>query len=308
MLLNVHWQCVKHQKENHLIDMNWKQILAPAMKDPKVETFKKWLKSERENKTIYPGSSDVFRAFDLCPYEQTRVIIFGQDPYHSPGTADGLAFSTRQDKIPPSLMVIFREIYRDLNIQYFHNITMEEFFPTGNLESWAKMGFLLMNTTLTVEEGKANSHKDMGWEVIVDAVIDALNDHTHNLIFCLWGNEAKSLKGKIGSKHMILEAAHPAAELYNPGQKAGFYWSRHFSIIRDILPVNNGRDPRISVNLEDFFDRNKAVQMVKKHYPIDADHLTQYILEELIVHAPVSKERYYEKLKKFEVSLSTKIN
>jgi uracil-DNA glycosylase len=286
--------------------MNWKQILSPAMNSQAILSFKGWLKSERENKDIYPTSKDLFRAFDLCQYEDTRVVIFGQDPYHSEGTADGLAFSTRQTTIPPSLMVIFREIYRDLNIQYFHNITIEEFFPTGNLENWARNGFLLLNTALTVEKGIAGSHQGKGWEILIEAVLKALNEHPKQLIFCLWGKNAKELRGKISARHMILSAAHPAAELYNPGQKAGFYWSRHFSIIRDILPVNNDQNINPSVNFMDCFDKEKAKKIIKEHYPIDAEKLIQYIEDELIIHAPLSKERYYAKLKEFELSLSTK--
>lgn len=287
--------------------MNWKQVLSPILEDPKMIAFKTWLKNERLTKKIYPDAHSVFRAFDLCPYDQTRVIIFGQDPYHSPGTADGLAFSTQQDQRPPSLGVIFREIYRDLNIQYFHNITVEEYFPTNDLEPWTRMGFLLLNTTLTVEEAKANSHKDMGWGMVIDAAINALNDHPKNLIFCLWGASAKSLRGKISARHMVLEAAHPASELYNPGQGQGFYWSRHFSIIRDILPINNDEDPRRSANLMDCFDKKKAIELINKHYPIDAESLSKYVLEDLTIHIPLNKERYYSKLKQFEIGLSTKI-
>ena len=287
--------------------MNWKQILTPAMNSDKMQMFKNWLKGERETKDIYPEKKDVFRAFDLCPYENVRVVIFGQDPYHGPGQADGLAFSSRSEQRPPSLGVIFREIYRDLNIQYFHNITLDEYFPTNSLENWARNGFLLLNTALTVEKGTAGSHQGKGWEILLDEVLKALNNHSKNLIFCLWGKEAKSLQDKIGAKHTILTAAHPAAELYNPGQNQGFYWSRHFSIIRDILPVNNDQDINPHVNLMDCFDKEKARKIIRAHYPIDADQLIQYIDQDMLVHAPVSKEKYYAKLKEFDLFISTKI-
>ena len=287
--------------------MNWKQIISPVLNSDDMQTFKTWLKNERETKQIYPDAKDTFRAFDLCPYESTRVVIFGQDPYHSAGTADGLAFSTRQDVIPPSLKVIFREIYRDLNIQYFHNVTLEEFFPTGNLQKWAEMGFLLLNTILTVEKGVAGSHKEKGWENLTEAVIKALNDHPNRLVFLLWGNHAKMLKEKINNRHMIFEAAHPAAELYKEGKtEAGFYWNRHFSIVRDILPTMENKDINPHVLLDDAFDKEKAIAIIKEHYPLDAEKLTKYVNEEMIIHAPVNKERYYAKLKKFELSLSTK--
>jgi len=287
--------------------MNWKQILMPVMNSDKLQTFKTWLKAERETKDIYPAPKDVFRAFDLCPYENVRVIIFGQDPYHKPDVADGLVFSTRNKIRPPSLGVIFREIYRDLNIQYFHNITLDEYFPTNSLENWARNGFLLLNTILTVEKGLPLSHQGKGWEILLDEVLKALNNHPKNLIFCLWGKEAKSLQDRIGAKHTILTAAHPAAELYSPGQKAGFYWSRHFSIIRDILPVNNDQDINHHVNLIDCFDKEKAKKIIKDHYPIDSDRLIQYIDQDMLVHVPVSKERYYTKLKEFDLFISTKI-
>ena len=286
--------------------MNWKTILQPVLESRELVELKKWVKNERLTKNIYPEGKDTLRAFDLCPYSKVRVVIFGQDPYHSPGTADGLAFSTRQEKRPPSLEVIFKEIYRDLNIQYIHNTTFEEFFPTSNLEKWAKNGFLLLNTTLTVEEGKANSHAGKGWEKLIYGVIDALNKREEPVIFLLWGKDAKSLEPKIDTglkRHLVFTAAHPAAELYKEG--AGFYSCRHFSIVRDVLPMLNGDDRIPDVDVSAAFDKDKARSIIKEHYPIETDRLMEYIDQDMLFRVPVHKEKYYAKLKEFEKSLST---
>ena len=162
--------------------MTWNEILGPVLASPKMAEVKQFIKEGRMIKNIYPDGKSVFRAFDMCQYDDTKCVIMGQDPYPTEGTADGLAFSSATT-IPGSLQIIFKEIYRDLNIQYFHNITFEEFFPTGNLENWTKMGFLLLNTALTVEEGKPGSHKGIGWEVVTEAVFDALNKKDHQIIF-----------------------------------------------------------------------------------------------------------------------------
>lgn len=288
--------------------MTWKEILAPVLQSQKMQEIKTFLKKERETKNIYPDGKDVFRAFDLCPFDQTRVVIIGQDPYHSPGVADGLAFSTMQPKRPPSLEVIFKEIYKDLNIQYYHNETFEEFFPTNNLEKWAKAGFLLINATLTVEEGKPGSHKDLGWDAVLKATIEGLCQHKeHQVVFLLWGNDAKALRGLITNpKHIAFDAAHPAAEMYK--ENAGFYGCRHFSIIRDILPGIDGRDIFRSARLDSCFDKEKAKELVRKHYPIDADRVCKYIDKELIIHVPLNKDIYWKEIRKFEEMISTKYN
>jgi len=285
--------------------MNWKQILHSTLNSDKVQQMKLFIKNERKTKNIYPDPKNTLRAFELCPYEKTKVVILGQDPYHSPGTADGLAFSTMQNKIPPALKVIFKEIYRDLNIQQMHNITIQEYFPVGNLEKWAKNGFLLLNTALTVEQGKPGSHKNIGWELIIETTIDALLKKQKPVIFLLWGNDAKQYIPKIKStgNHIYFEAAHPTAELYK--ENAGFYWCRHFSIIRDVLPTiyNENIDP--SIDLSGFFDKENAKKHIQKHYPLEADKLSNYIDNELILHARLNPEKYYKELKKFDLILST---
>jgi uracil-DNA glycosylase len=287
--------------------MTWKEVLAPALSSPKMQEAKKFLKKERETKNIYPDGKSVFRAFDLCTYDNTKVVILGQDPYHTPGTADGLAFSTKQSKTPKSLEIIFKEIYKDLNIQYFHNETFEEFFPTNNLENWANNGFLLLNTSFTVEEGKPNSHANIGWDEVIKQVFKGLNKKDHQVVFLLWGNEAKKYKGLIDpkSKHIFFEANHPASEIYNPG-KGGFYGCRHFSIIRDILPTIDGRNIFQSANLDSCFDSEKAKKLVRENYPKNADSICDYIDKQLIIHVPFNKEIYWDEIRKFEKMISTK--
>lgn len=282
----------------------WKEILSPVLTSPEMTEFKKWLKEERATKNIYPNGEDTLRAFDLCPYRNTKVVIFGQDPYFTPGTADGLAFSSRQFKIPPSLLNIFKEIYTDLNIQYYHNVTFEEFFPRPDLSGWAQNGFLLLNTILTVEQDKPLSHKGKGWEKVLTAAIDALNEHEHTVIFLLWGKFAHELESLISDRHIILKAAHPAAEAYNPG-KGGFFGCRHFSIIRDVLPTLHSKS-QPGINLNSCFDRTKAAELIKREYPKEADRLIRYVEKEMIIHVPVNESEYIKELRTFEKNLSTK--
>jgi uracil-DNA glycosylase len=287
--------------------MNWKDILAPVLATPKFKEVSQFLKKERETKNIYPAGTDVFRAFDLCPFDRTDIVILGQDPYHTPGTADGLAFSTKQDKRPLSLEVIFKEIYTDLNIQYRKNITLDEYFPTNNLEKWAMNGFLLLNTSLTVEEGKPGSHKDLGWKDVIIAAINGILKRERPVIFLFWGKEAKEFESLINpkSKHMFFSAAHPATELY-PDSKGGFYHCRHFSLIRDIIPMINGVNLFKSLYLDSCFDKEKAKELVKEHYPIGSERICEYIDKELFINVPVNKDAYWNEISKFEDIISTK--
>lgn len=285
----------------------WKEILSPALNHPKVMQLKAHIGSERKaGKNIYPASADMFRAFDLCTFSNTKIVIIGQDPYHTPGTADGLAFSTRQSETPPSLSIIFKEIYQDLNIQYFHDKTFEEFFPTNNLEKWAKYGFLLLNSCLSVEEGKPGSHEGMGWEIVIQTVIEALNKKPNVTVLCLWGKNAREFKKFVNpaSKVVVLEAAHPAAEVYK--ENAGFRGCRHFSIIRDIIPTIEGKNLYNELELDSCFDKEKAIKIAKEMYPLESERLIEYIKRDLFIHIPVNKENYWTEMKKIELILSTK--
>lgn len=284
---------------------NWKSILAPVLESKKISELKAFLKDERSKKNIYPAGKDIFRAFDLCPYEKTKVVIIGQNPYHTPGTADGLAFSTQQTTRPPSLEIIFKEIYRDLNIQYFQDITFEEFFPSNNLEKWTNMGFLLLNSSLTVEEGKPDSHLDIGWQDVVKTAVEGLNAKEHQVIFLLWGNEAKKFEQYVDpkSKNVVFTASHPAAELHK--ENAGFYGCRHFSLVRDVLPIINGINIFPTVNLDSCFDKEKAKNIVKSFYPLESEKICKYIDKELIIHVPLNKDIYWQEVRKFEKEIST---
>jgi uracil-DNA glycosylase len=284
---------------------NWKAILAPILESKQMQETKRFLKEERSKKRIYPEGKDVFRAFDLCPYDNTKVVIIGQNPYHQPGVADGLAFSTQKSECPESLKVVFKEIYRDLNVQYFQDITFEEFFPTNNLEKWTKMGFLLLNSSLTVEEGKAESHLDLGWQEVIKTAVSALNNKDHQVVFLLWGKEAKKFEQYVdpSSKNVVFTASHPAAELYK--ENAGFYGCRHFSLVRDILPIINGINIFPSHDLDACFDKEKAKDIVRKNYPIDSDKICNYIDKELIIHIPINRDVYWSEVRKFEREVST---
>ena len=286
--------------------MIWADILNPAMEHPKMITLKKYLKNERATgKIIYPESKDIFRAFNLVPFDFVRVVILGQDAAAN-GSADGLCFSSRGEKTPPSLRVIFKEIYRDLNVQYFHEESFEEFFPSNSLESWAKQGFLLLNTVLTVEQGRPGSHKDLGWEILIKSVLDGLNKKEEPIIFLLWGRYAQSFRQGISSHHLILTAPHPAAEL-NGKHETIFTGCGHFSAIRDILPTLKKSELFKTENLDSCFDKVKAKTIIKEKYPENASTMIDYIDKEMMINIPVNKEEYWKYLKKFELSLSTKI-
>lgn len=167
---------------------------------------------------VFPPKEDIFRAFDLTAFDQVKVVILGQDPYHGLGQANGLAFSVCQDiPIPPSLKNIYKELERDLKIPVPNH---------GDLQSWAQQGVLLLNTSLTVEAGKAHSHKHFHWENFTKAIITELSQKKKHLVFILWGNHAQSFKGLIDhQRHAVIESAHPSPL----SAHRGFLGSRPFS-------------------------------------------------------------------------------
>lgn len=175
---------------------------------------------------IYPDMKDIFRAFEISNLDDVKVVIFGQDPYYLPGVADGLAFSTKQSKTPASLKNIFKELkneYPDLIIE------------TNDLTSWAKQGVLLANTSLTVMKNMPNSHAYLGWSYVIEEVIEYINENRHNVIFLLWGNQAKKFKSLINEeKHHVLMSAHPSPLSANNG----FFGNNHFKIANQILADN----------------------------------------------------------------------
>ena len=207
------------------MESGWKSQMQPEFEKPYFKALTEFVKREYAQNTCYPKGSDVFAAFDHCPFEATKVVILGQDPYHGPGQANGLCFSVA-DGIPhpPSLVNIFKEIESDVQKPY----------PTsGNLERWADQGVLLLNATLTVRAHQAGSHQGKGWETFTDAVIKKISASRENVVFLLWGGFAKKKASLIdGKRHRILTSGHPSPLSANRG-----YWfgNRHFSQCNKIL-------------------------------------------------------------------------
>lgn len=212
------------------IQNSWDEVLSDEFKSGYYLKLREFLKKEYFSRTIYPPMNDIFNALKLTPYEKVKVVILGQDPYHEKGQAEGLCFSVPKGvKTPPSLVNIFKEIKDDLNID---NTSPE-------LSCWAKQGVLLLNTSLTVREGQANSHSGKGWEILTDAIIKKLNDRKQPIVFLLWGANARSKAAFITNKnHLVLSAAHPSPlSAYN-----GFFGCKHFSKANEFL-VKNGIEP-----------------------------------------------------------------
>lgn len=214
------------------MEASWLGQLADEFAKPYMLTLKKFLLQEKQDKKIiYPKGDEIFNAFNLTPFDDVKVVILGQDPYHGPNQAHGLCFSVMPEvKIPPSLLNIYKELQQDLNITPVKH---------GFLESWAKQGVLLLNSVLTVEQGRAGSHQGKGWEQFTDQVITKLNARKKPVIFVLWGRYASSKINLINQKqHTILKSAHPSPlSAYQ-----GFFGNKHFSTINKIL-VSQGMPP-----------------------------------------------------------------
>lgn len=204
---------------------SWKHILQPEFDKPYFSDLANFVKQEYTQHTCYPNGKDVFAAFDFCAFNDVKVVIIGQDPYHGVGQANGLCFSVH-DGIghPPSLINIFKEIETDVKIPY----------PTsGDLSRWATQGVLLLNATLTVRAHEAGSHQKKGWEQFTDAVISAISNSKENVVFLLWGGYAKKKGAKIDKqKHHVLTSGHPSPLSANRG-----YWfgNKHFSLTNTYL-------------------------------------------------------------------------
>ena len=200
------------------IEASWKKRLAAEFEQPYFTHLSAFVRDEYLTAAIYPKPADVFRAFDLCPFERVKVVILGQDPYHGHAQANGLCFAVHQGiQTPPSLQNIFKELEVDLGHPVDHD---------PDLSRWATQGVLLLNATLTVRAGAAGSHQGHGWEQFTDAVVKALNDEREHLVFILWGNYAKQKGAHIDrTKHLVIESAHPSPFFaYN-----GFFGTKPFS-------------------------------------------------------------------------------
>ena len=210
------------------IETSWYELLKDEFDKDYFLKLRQFIKNEYKTKQIFPHPKDIFKAFELTPVNDVKVVILGQDPYHGADQAHGLAFSVQENiKIPPSLSNIYKELYDDLNIPIKRS---------GNLEYWAKQGVLLLNTVLTVESGKANSHKNIGWEKFTESVISLISKKKEILVFLLWGNYAHKKEDFIESNnHLILKSVHPSPlSAYN-----GFFGSKHFSKANNFLKKNN---------------------------------------------------------------------
>ena len=213
------------------IEQSWKDALAGEFEKPYFAQLVRFLHQEKAaGKVIYPPGGLIFNAFALTPVSAVKVVILGQDPYHNPGEAMGLSFSVPDGvRMPPSLRNIYREIETDLGIRMS---------SCPNLEKWARQGVLLLNSILTVEGGRAASHRNIGWESFTDAVIRYLSGHGEGIVFLLWGNFAKAKASLIdASRHHVLMAAHPS-----PLAGGAFFGCRHFSQTNQFL-VSEGKTP-----------------------------------------------------------------
>ena len=209
----------------------WDELLSPLFSDERYLKIREFLKYEYSHYIVYPDMYDLFNCFRETATKDLKAVILGQDPYHEPNQAHGLCFSVKKGvALPPSLVNIYKEIESDLGIKEP---------PCGDLTKWAKSGVLLLNTTLTVREHAANSHSKCGWAWFTDSVIKLISENFENIVFLLWGGNARSKAPLIDrSKHLILECAHPSPlSAYN-----GFFGCKHFSKANDYL-IAHGKEP-----------------------------------------------------------------
>ena len=206
------------------IGNDWDNLLKNEFESEYYLKLREFLKNAYFSTTVYPPMEDIFNALKYTSYENTRVVILGQDPYHGKGQAHGLCFSVKAGVVPPpSLKNIFKELDNDLGISAP---------PTGELCGWAKQGVLLLNTTLTVREGSPQSHKGKGWEILTDRIISLINQKSSPVVFLLWGGNARAKRSLITNPmHLVLESAHPSPL----SAYAGFFGCKHFSKTNDFL-------------------------------------------------------------------------
>ena len=215
------------------IEKTWKSKLNPEFEKEYFIRLSEFIRQEYKKNTVYPPGSLIFNAFNLCPFDNVKAVIIGQDPYHGPGQAHGLCFSVRDGvDFPPSLINIFKEIELDMGLNRP---------ASGNLERWAAQGVLLLNATLTVRAHQAGSHQKKGWEEFTDSVIRIINHEKRNVVFFLWGAYAQKKGESIDrSKHLVLESVHPSPL----SASRGFFGNKHFSRCNNYL-IDNGIEPII---------------------------------------------------------------
>ncbi len=208
------------------IEVSWKKHLSEEFGKDYFKALTDFVREEYKTKKVYPPPKDIFRAFELTPFDKVKVVILGQDPYHGAGQAHGLSFSVREGvKAPPSLQNIFKEIESDLGKPANRNT---------DLSRWAEQGVLLLNATLTVRAATAGSHQGRGWELFTDTAIKALNDQREGIVFILWGNYAKQKGAFIDrAKHCVIESAHPS-----PFSATKFFGSKPFSKANQYLEAS----------------------------------------------------------------------
>ena len=206
------------------IETSWKEILTPVFQQAYFHELVQFVKDEYSSSKVYPPGKEIFNAFDYCPFDQVKVVILGQDPYHGEGQAHGLSFSVKPGiPFPPSLLNIFKEIKADLG---------KDMPANGDLSRWAKQGVFLLNATLTVRANQAGSHQKKGWEEFTDSVIQAIGDQKEHVVFLLWGAYAQKKELLIDSdKHLILKAPHPSPL----SAHRGFLGCGHFSKANEYL-------------------------------------------------------------------------
>jgi uracil-DNA glycosylase len=206
------------------IEDSWNNVLYEVFEEEFFKNLVRYVKSEYQKETVYPPGKFIFNAFDQCAFENVKIVILGQDPYHGPGQAHGLSFSVQPGvPFPPSLLNIFKEIQSDIG---------KIMPPNGDLTRWAQQGVFLLNATLTVRAGEAGSHQKRGWEEFTDRVILRISDHKSNVVFMLWGAYAGRKADLIDqSRHLVLKAPHPSPL----SAHRGFFGCRHFSLANDYL-------------------------------------------------------------------------
>lgn len=209
------------------LEPNWKSALSEEFSQPYWTELTSFVRDQYKKTKVYPPAPNIFKAFDLCPFDKVKVVIIGQDPYHGPNQANGLSFAVNDGiSLPPSLQNIFKEIESDLGYKPL---------PSGDLSRWASQGVLMLNAVLTVAAGSPASHKEKGWETFTTSAIKALNDNRQNIVYLLWGKYAQ-VKGEIIDRHknLVLTSAHPS-----PYSASMFFGHHHFSKTNEYLKSRN---------------------------------------------------------------------